>query len=680
MVTDRHQSNDKAEEKRGLSEQTNSLQNHVIDLRTNGNHFASTRDSQTTAESLLPKLQLSNSNKEMTPQLAANEGPYQALKNQHPDWDHSKLKQEARDIKQQTGRESFSKGEQFRKNDDGSVTTRLETNGKYLEKTSKDGKLVSQNDSPIEVKSKEAAAKKEWTVAIDLSATLPGADRSPKGFGVDNKLDYLKQLAKETEGKSVNILIHADRTVGKNNKFCHDDKRPLSNKEANACDLNATEKNLSKSENYFIHDGKIDKLPDSKSKSSQEDIKNLLKTASELSPSDKIALIIQSHGMGAAGIKTNRGDLTLSDTTKGIEAGLKGSGHEKLDFLDFDACNMSSVPVLDKTAKIAKNLVASAASEAAGHPTEKGDGQNLKAALQSLFNNPQQSGRDLAAGFVELAKNGENKEGKTNNTSTLASFDLSKYDEFKQGLDKFGNDLKKLSGASNIHALHDAINQTVRPETEEEEFRSHERDLKQFATNTLSAIDQGKLKTDNDDLKLSAHNFLKGLDALTINSFGDKDKGYENLGGLTANIPGSEILDKKELSRIISPLHDNLTQIKKLASDDLHFSDKKDVQDTVDGLKELYPVLSGVKGNPLKRLSDARKTIDAARDNEQLAHSLKKIVSVVQDIENSPVGKQLARESQPDSSYIQSRFRREKKVEITPAWDAFIRKLEAGAR
>lgn len=535
-------------------------------------------------------------------------------------------------------------------------------------------------DRPETDPAKAAPVKKDWTIAIDLGATLPGTELNPKGFGADNKLDYLKQLAKETEGKSVNFLVHADRTVGRDGNLCHDPNKPLSNEKADACDRTATEKNRAKSENYFIHDGKIEKLPDSKSKSPADDLKNLLKEAKDLAPSEKIGLIIQSHGGGAQGIQTNRGELSLANTAKSIEAGLKGSGHEKLDFLDFDACNMSTTPVLDKLAKVANNVVASAASEAAGQPTEKGDGQNLKVALQGLLNNPKQSGLDLAKSFVDHAKNGENGEGKTNNTITLASFDMSKYNDFKQGLDKFGQELSKVTGKDNINAIHEAINGTVRPQTEAEEFHSHERDLKQFAENTLKAIESGKLKTANDDLKNSAEDFLKSLNTLASNTFGEKAKGYENLGGLTARIPGSEILDKNELGRLLSPVHDSYSNISKMAAEELKFSDKKEIQKSLESMKELYQVLDGAPGNPLKHLKEARKEIDASKNKEELQHSLKKMASVLHDIENSPVGKELAKDSRRDASYIQAQFKREKKPTITPGWDAFIKKLESNTK
>jgi hypothetical protein len=73
--------------------------------------------------------------------LKKGEGPYQALQRQHPDWDHQKLKEESKKIKEQTGRNSFKQGEQFKSNDDGSVTSRENDHqGNFSETTQKNGK------------------------------------------------------------------------------------------------------------------------------------------------------------------------------------------------------------------------------------------------------------------------------------------------------------------------------------------------------------------------------------------------------------------------------------------------------------------------------------------------------------------------------------------------------------
>lgn len=65
-----------------------------------------------------------------------------------------------------------------------------------------------------------------------------------------------------------------------------------------------------------------------------------------------------------------------------IDKGLKGSGHDKLDLLNFNSCDMATATVLDKVGQVAKNVVASAATELG---TKTNDGQNMPAAFQALM-------------------------------------------------------------------------------------------------------------------------------------------------------------------------------------------------------------------------------------------------------------------------------------------------------
>jgi hypothetical protein len=83
----------------------------------------------------------------MSPKLQRGEGPYQAFKRQHPEWDHKKLMEESGKILKETGRKEFRQGEQFRNNPDGSVTIREESrkrDGTFTETTSKDGRKVEE--------------------------------------------------------------------------------------------------------------------------------------------------------------------------------------------------------------------------------------------------------------------------------------------------------------------------------------------------------------------------------------------------------------------------------------------------------------------------------------------------------------------------------------------------------
>jgi hypothetical protein len=134
---------------------------------------------------------------EMTPKLRAGEGPYQALHRQHPDWNNQKLKEESHKILEQTGRNSFKQGEQFKFNSDGSVTSHLDNrskDGSYTETTSKDGKPVGDKvhmttpDGYTEVE-QNANGKKQTTHTDDGNGGYKEHSESTDGTVSDTTYD-----------------------------------------------------------------------------------------------------------------------------------------------------------------------------------------------------------------------------------------------------------------------------------------------------------------------------------------------------------------------------------------------------------------------------------------------------------------------------------------------------------
>src|SRR5262249_16076794 len=134
--------------------------------------------------------------------------------------------------------------------------------------------------------------------------------------------------------------------------------------------------------------------------------------------------------------------------TNAVKDGLQGSGHQKLDLLDWDACMMGADGAVKQASQIANNLVAS--SEIETPNSYKGGGQNLPAVLNDLIHNPSMNGQQLAQDFVGQAKKGANERElypgepqDTSGTSTLASYDLTKADQFTSKLNQFAENLKQ---------------------------------------------------------------------------------------------------------------------------------------------------------------------------------------------------------------------------------------------
>jgi hypothetical protein len=68
--------------------------------------------------------------------------------------------------------------------------------------TKPETKSGSAEQKILEQTGKPDPARKDWTVAVELAATMPGDRDNPEGFGADNKLHYLKQLAAESQGSA----------------------------------------------------------------------------------------------------------------------------------------------------------------------------------------------------------------------------------------------------------------------------------------------------------------------------------------------------------------------------------------------------------------------------------------------------------------------------------------------
>jgi hypothetical protein len=443
-----------------------------------------------------------------------------------------------------------------------------------------------------------------------------------------------------------------------------------------ACDVNASNKSLSRTERYFIHDGIIDKLPDSQAKTSDAELTELLQTAEKLSPSAKLGLLIQSHGSGSQGIATNKGPVDLDKTLSAIQNGLSNRIGKTLDVLDFDACDMGTIAVLSRIrdSRISNNVVASATAEGS---TGDADGQNLSAAFHSLMANTKQTGAELASSFVEHAKEGDNGSGKNNATMTLASFDLTKFDDFKRSLNTFGEELTRFASTKEgLRAIRSIVDSTVRPETGQPDVQKHERDLQSFAHNLLSAIEAGQLHVRNDNLANAAKHLLQSLSEMETNHFGEAARDYKDLAGITANIPGKELLDRHEVGRLLSPFHAIVETVDGIRVEGLALPNKPDIVQEVQQAMDGLSVLKGAPGNWARELIAARKRINSATTESELNLALDELRSAAKKWDSSALGANVQKRAEQEVSSLRHYYQSQRPSSVTPGWDAFIKKME----
>jgi len=515
----------------------------------------------------------------------------------------------------------------------------------------------------------KALPPKNWTIAIDLTESGLPDKLHPGGSGVENQLPSLKALAAETEGKSVNFVVHAERPVDDKMHPCADSEKTLAAKYH--CTLYGIAGYQSVTEDYLIHDGKIDRLPDAHFKIPAQDFSSILKEAGQLAPAKHLGLIIASHGGGSSGLGTNLGNITLDETINSVKLGLLFTEHNKLDLLDFDACDMAELKVLSASAQVAKDVVASAGYE---QLTYTNDGQNLSASMKALLAKDNMNGLELGQTIVSEAASGSNGSGESVATPTLANFDMNKIEPFVQSLDHFGKALASTAkDKSNLQLIESEIDRTPIPETGYDETDSHGRDLRSFAANVQTDLKTHRFAGDTSSLQNATENMLSALKPLVTENFGDPIKGYDKLGGFTASVPGSEIMDNGRVAHEITALHQISSQLKLVndANPGMSFQShvvrflKKEIGDIQPELARFYP-------EQMKELRQAERSVEKATTLPDYRKALVTMQQVAANADNGPLGGLLDKTMKRAANAVQLNYFNSPQEQITPNWDNFV--------
>jgi hypothetical protein len=192
----------------------------------------------------------------------------------------------------------------------------------------------------------EQNSKQKWTLAIDLAMNLP--EIGPHGHLVaQDKMYRLKQFAAETAGTPVTIVVQ--ETVNKipevatsYDDFTHlgDGTISVYSHELREARQPAIREGLYSLKRYIIHDGTIDEsFAPMPSKGTANDLSSLLEFAGKQYPSERLGLVISSHGEGDDGLIGDTGRASLEEVNAAIKEGLSQSDRSNLDLLDFDSCN-----------------------------------------------------------------------------------------------------------------------------------------------------------------------------------------------------------------------------------------------------------------------------------------------------------------------------------------------------
>jgi Clostripain family len=355
------------------------------------------------------------------------------------------------------------------------------------------------NDSARDNRGKE---RDQWTIVLDFPSAL-GSEAT-----ID-KLNKLVDMDEATKGKPVAIV---GQTLSLNDLGEFILKR------------------------WEFSNGKLTSLSQTKPIDMGNDLEGLLKLARQRHPSDKTALLIDSHGTGMAGVVGNQGRMSLPRLELAISHGLG----KKVDLLDLDSCEMAQAGAIRSLSKSAKHVIASAEFENSG-------GQNLSETLEIVLEKPTISPDELANEIVARSKNWD-VGGDGTGIHTLAHFESQHVSEFDKAMNHLGSLLSmSMKNPSNAAAIRNIIEQI--PEFDADK-NFQKRDLRLFLTTMDNAIQQKVIPDDSGEMRKAIKQVLAAQDGLVRSYYGEAggDLPYDKMGGLSVLLPGSSLSDKSQLA------------------------------------------------------------------------------------------------------------------------------------
>lgn len=354
------------------------------------------------------------------------------------------------------------------------------------------------------------ASATEWTVVLDLTT-----DFDHNKDGSFNRMKELEQFAEKTKGTSLAVVVQAAYRIPPNPPVPY----------------GVAYKSEYRLERHVVKDGKITPVFTGKSNGYAQDLEDLVGYASKNHRAPKMALIMDTHGLGNEGLTGDTGTITLSEFVKRVQGGLKGSGRDKFDLVDFDACLMAQNGVLEHVGVVTDRVVASA-------ETEPAKGISLIPPLEILMKKPQTDARELGRIIVNegriRAAEFEAK-GLRAPLPTVASLELKNYAEFRTSLDDFGDKLVAASrNPETKAAIVQIIDNTFRYKGNDSDDVD-QADLKDFTQRIVSAVDDGRLPDNDRVLKRSALAVQAKLGELVDAFYGHKE--FEHTGGVSVFLP-----------------------------------------------------------------------------------------------------------------------------------------------
>ncbi len=367
----------------------------------------------------------------------------------------------------------------------------------------------------------------DWTVALNLTTYFEQDEE-----GIFYRLEDLKKFAEKTKGTKLTIVA---QVAYKQDSEVEGENPP--------CQL----------ERYVVKDGEITKISSAKSKGYAQDLQDLVAYASKRQGASKMALIMDSHGMGNEGMFGDSGSLTVDGFVQRVRSGLEGSGRNKLDLVHFDSCYMAQNGVMSRLSAVADHLVASAESEEV-------DGISLLPTFELLRTTPNTDANGLGRHLVSEARVQDKDfvaHGWPVPIPTISHVNLKHYTRFRTALDALGEKLADiLKDSSNKGALEKAIDSARKYGTDGSvtslkmkfQTKQYRVDLKDFLEGVANLVDDGTIKDDDRSLKKCIQAVLQERSTLVEASYGHGK--YSGHGGVSVFIPGKDFRDIERESHL----------------------------------------------------------------------------------------------------------------------------------
>jgi len=238
------------------------------------------------------------------------------------------------------------------------------------------------------------AAPDEWTVFINLSANVM-LDNT--GLRIAEQLQE-QRFIDATKGRRVRFVLQVSLNNDASNNsigshLAYDDA-VHTHQEADLPAWNFDRAGTSVVR-FEIVNGQKYLLAVEPSQGVADDLRNLLSADANALKSKHLMLINESHGLAIDGFEGDAGPMSIAEFNAAIADGLKGSAKEKLDIIDFVACQMSNIEALLRLSDVSSLIVSSEFPEFAYWQTSELL-QPITVPLQDLLTTPSMQAIDVA--------------------------------------------------------------------------------------------------------------------------------------------------------------------------------------------------------------------------------------------------------------------------------------------